>query len=46
MPDGELRGYSEALGLYLCWDGGLLRFYDPAKAEYLRTHDEGNRTRR
>lgn len=40
MPDGELRGYSEALGLYLCWEGGLLRFYDPEKEEYLRTHDE------
>ena len=37
MPGGEIRGYSEALGLYLCWDGGLLKFYDPARGEYLPT---------
>ena len=40
MPDGELRGYSEALGLFLCWDGGLLKFYDPARGEYLPTLSE------
>ena len=38
--DGTRRGYSEALGLHLCWEDGLLRFYDPATGEYLRTHDE------
>ena len=40
MPDGELRGYSEALGLFLCWSDGMLRFQDPANGEYLRDHDE------
>ena len=34
--DGMLRGYSEALGLYLCWSDGELRFYDPDNDEYLR----------
>ena len=34
------RGYSEALGLYLCWEDGELRFYDPETDSYLRTHDE------
>ena len=38
MEDGEIRGYSEALGLYLCWTNGELRFYDPAARAYLRTH--------
>ena len=31
------RGYSAALGLYVCWDGGELRFYDPLTGAYLRT---------
>ena len=34
-PDGILKGYSEALGLSLCWDAGWPRLYDPAKAAYL-----------
>ena len=38
--DGGFRGYSEALGLYLCWEDGELRFYDPATRDYLRTHME------
>ena len=33
--DGILRGYSEALGLELHWDRGILRFWDPTTAEYL-----------
>ena len=40
MPNGELRGYSEALGLYLCWSDGMLIFHDPESGEYLLTHDE------
>lgn len=36
---GMYYGYSAALGLYLCWEHGVLRWYDPA-AGYLRTHDE------
>ena len=31
------RGYSAALGLYVCWDDGDLRFYDPLTGMYLRT---------
>ncbi|MCY4653043.1 MAG: Uma2 family endonuclease [Dehalococcoidia bacterium] len=34
------RGYSEALGLYLCWEDGELRFYDPETEDYIRAHDE------
>ncbi len=37
---GELRGYSEVLKLYLCWEDGLLRFYDPVEHGYLLTHFE------
>ena len=40
LPNGEIRGYSEALGLYLCWTNGELRFYDPVARAYLRTHRE------
>ena len=35
-------GYSAVLGLYLCWEHGRLRWYDPATG-YLRTHDETDR---
>ena len=34
------RGWSQALGLYVCWERGQLRFFDPASQEYLRTHDD------
>lgn len=34
-PDGLLKGYSELLELYLCWDEGWPRFYDPATGAYL-----------
>ncbi len=34
------RGYSEALGLYVCWEDGMLRLYDPESENYLRTHEE------
>ena len=36
---GMYYGYSAALGLYVCWEHGALRWYDPV-AGYLRTHDE------
>ena len=35
LPDGELRGYSEALGLYLCWREGRLDWYDPTAEDYI-----------
>ena len=39
--DGEVRGYSDALSLYLCADPeNRLRFWDPATQEYLPTHLE------
>ena len=39
--DGEVRGYSPALSLYLCVDvENRLRFWDSAAQEYLPTHKE------
>ena len=39
--DGEVRGYSPALSLYLCVDvENRLRFWDSATQEYLPTHRE------
>ncbi len=39
--DGEVRGYSRALSLYLCSDDeNRLRFWDPETQKYLPTHDE------
>ena len=35
-PDGVLKGYSPVLGIYLCWDEGVLLFYDPSTETYLR----------
>ena len=43
LDDGRLRGYSDALGLYVCWEGGRLRFFDPRTESYLRSHDEDAR---
>ena len=40
LGDGRLRGYSEALGLYVCWEDGLLRFFDPVTETYLSSHEE------
>jgi hypothetical protein len=40
LDDGRLRGYSDALGLYVCWEDGMLRFFDPGTESYLRSHDE------
>ena len=31
------RSYSPVLGLYLCWEDGTLRFYDPERGRYLPT---------
>ena len=36
-PDGILKGYSEILGLSLCWDDNWPRLYDPATNTYLET---------
>lgn len=37
---GMLSGYSEALDLYLCWDNGKLRFYNPKTDEFLMDPQE------
>ena len=38
--ENNKRGYSEELKLYVCWEDGMLRLYDPASESYLRTHEE------
>ena len=38
--DGCLRGYSDVLGLYVCWEDGRLLFFDPVTENYLRSHEE------
>ena len=43
--DGVVRGYSEVLGLTLCWVEGRLRFYDPVSGEYLLTYSESEAER-
>ena len=40
LGEGRLRGYSDALGLYVCWEDGMLRFFDPVSESYLDTHEE------
>ncbi len=40
LGEGRLRGYSEALRLYVCWEEGMLRFFDPVTESYLRSHEE------
>ena len=40
VTNARYWGYSEVLGLYLCWEYGHLRWYDPAARRYLRTHDQ------
>ncbi len=43
--DGSIRCYSESLGLYLCWEGGRLRFWDPVTEAYLNDYDEAEDAR-
>ena len=40
LGDGRLRGYSDVLGLYVCWEDGRLRFFDPGTESYLGSHEE------
>ena len=44
--DENARGYSEVLGLYICWEYGDLRFYDPERDFYLVTYEENAAARR
>lgn len=39
-PDGVVWGYSEVLGLSVCWVEGRLRFWDRSLQSYLRTQQE------
>ena len=40
VGENELRGYSRILELYVCWEDGNLRFYDPDENAYLLTYHE------
>ena len=40
LDDERARGYSEVLGVYVCWEYGELRFYDPDRDIYMRTFEE------
>ena len=40
LDESRCRGYSEALGLYVCWEDGDLRWFDPKTNSYIRTLDE------
>ena len=46
FSEDSRRGYSDALGLYLCWEDGMLRLYDPETDSYLRTYEEEAEARR
>ena len=35
VSDKEERGYSHALGLYVCWKDGRLDWYDPVAEDYI-----------
>ena len=37
---GMYYGYSVVLELYVCWEHGRLRWYNPVARRYLRTYDE------
>ena len=40
MDGGGVRGYSEVLGLYVCWMDGDLLWHDPRTDSYLLTFDD------
>lgn len=40
LDDERARGYSEVLGVYVCWEYGELRFYDSERDLYMRTFEE------
>ena len=41
-----ISGFSPATKLFICWDEGQLRFFDPVKGRYLRKADEAYRDSR
>lgn len=40
LDDSSCRGYSEVLGLYLCWEHGELHWFNPAAGDYLQTYEQ------
>ena len=40
LGEGVWRGYSETMGLHVCWEHGSLRFFDPMNKSYLLSHRE------
>ena len=40
LADGTLQGYSAALGLYLRWEGGQLRWHDPTTGQHIVTLED------
>ena len=46
LGEGVWRGYSETLGLHVCWEHGKLRFFDPVTETYLLSHQEEVEARR
>ena len=46
LDDGVWRGYSETLGLHVCWEHGRLRFFDSITESYLLSHEEEVEARR
>ncbi len=46
LPDGEIRGYSDALNLYLCWREGELDFYDSVAEDYIPSLESERQLRR
>ena len=39
LDDNRCRGFSDALGLFLCWERGELRWFNAATGNYLQTHE-------
>ena len=46
LDDGVWRGYSETLGLHVCWEHGKLRFFHSIAESYLLSHEEEVEARR
>ena len=46
LDDGVWRGYSETLGLHVCWEHEKLRFFDSIAESYLLSHEEEVEARR
>ena len=45
-PDGMVWGRSPTLGLDLCWDNGVFRYFDPTAGTYLLNREEEHLARR